>query len=140
MGSLPKEHAGVGSAVNDTSREVGGALGVAVLGSLLTSLYTTQLNSKLPAFVPSRVREAADSSLGAAIEVSHRLGNVGAPLAGLAREAFVYAMVRGALLTAAVALLGALVAWRFLPARAVATDDREDELDLPVASLEFAER
>lgn len=81
MGSLPKEHAGVGSAVNDTSREVGGALGVAVLGSILTSLYTTQLHANLPANVPSRVRGAADQSVGAAIAVSERLGAVGAPLA-----------------------------------------------------------
>lgn len=130
MGSLPKEHAGVGSAVNDTSREVGGALGVAVLGSILTSLYTTQLHANLPANVPSRVRDAADQSVGAAIAVSERLGAVGAPLAGLAREAFVYAMVRGALVTAGVALVGALLAWRFLPARAA--DVEEDELDLTV--------
>jgi EmrB/QacA subfamily drug resistance transporter len=136
MGSLPKEHAGVGSAVNDTSREIGGALGVAVLGSMLTSLYTTQLNSKLPANVPSQVREAADQSVGAAIEVSHRLGAIGAPLAGLAREAFVYAMVRGAMVTAAVAAVGALLAWRFLPARA---DDIVDDLDLTVDDLALAE-
>ena len=129
MGSLPKEHAGVGSAVNDTSREVGGALGVAVLGSLLTSLYTSQLNAKLPASVPAQAREVAESSVGAAIEVSNRLGATGAPLAGLAREAFVYAMVRGAMVTAAVALFGALLAWRFLPARAVSPDANADALD-----------
>jgi len=141
MGSLPKEHAGVGSAVNDTSREIGGAVGVAVLGSMLTSLYTTQLNSKLPANVPSQVREAADQSVGAAIEVSHRLGAIGAPLAGLAREAFVYAMVRGAMVTAAVAVVGALLAWRFLPARAVDVDDdiAADELDLTVEGVELAD-
>jgi MFS family permease len=60
MGSLPEQHAGVGSAVNDTSREVGGALGVAVLGSMLTSLYTSQLDAMLPASVPGQVRAAAD--------------------------------------------------------------------------------
>jgi EmrB/QacA subfamily drug resistance transporter len=138
MGSLPKEHAGVGSAVNDTSREVGGALGVAVLGSILTSLYTTQLNAKLPAGVPTQVRDAADSSVGAAIAVSERLGAVGAPLAGLAREAFVYAMVRGALVTAAVAVVGALLAWRFLPARAMDVED-DDTLDLTVEQVEQVE-
>jgi EmrB/QacA subfamily drug resistance transporter len=135
MGSLPIEHAGVGSAVNDTSREVGGALGVAVLGSILTSLYTTQLNAKLPAGVPSQVRDAADQSVGAAIAVSERLGAAGAPLAALARSAFVDAMVRGALVTAAVAVVGALLAWRFLPARAVEVDD---ELDLTEERVELA--
>ncbi len=118
MGSLPLHQAGVGSAVNDTSREVGGALGVAIVGSMLSSLYSSDLNSKLPANVPSQVRDAADQSVGAALQVSAQLGKVGAPLADAARESFVYAMTRASLVTAAVAIVGALLAWRFLPARA----------------------
>ena len=118
MGSLPLHQAGVGSAVNDTSREVGGALGVAIVGSMLSSLYASNLNSKLPPNVPAQVRDAADQSVGAALQVSAQLGRVGAPLADAARESFVYAMSRASLVTAAVALVGALLAWRFLPARA----------------------
>jgi MFS transporter, DHA2 family, multidrug resistance protein len=118
MGSLPLHQAGVGSAVNDTSREVGGALGVAIVGSMLSSLYATNLNSRLPANVPIPVRDAADQSVGAALQVSAQLGRVGAPLADAARESFVYAMSRASLVTAAVAAVGALLAWRFLPARA----------------------
>jgi EmrB/QacA subfamily drug resistance transporter len=118
MGALPLHQAGVGSAVNDTSREVGGALGVAIVGSMLSSLYATNLNAKLPAGVPAQVRDAADQSVGAALQVSSQLGRVGAPLAGAARESFVYAMSRASLVTAAVAFVGALLAWRFLPARA----------------------
>src|SRR5215207_1436458 len=118
MGALPLHQAGVGSAVNDTSRELGGALGVAIVGSMLSSLYSSNLNSKLPANVPSQVRDAADQSVGAALQVSSQLGRVGAPLADAARESFVYAMSRASLVTAAVALVGALLAWRFLPARA----------------------
>ncbi len=118
MGSLPLHQAGVGSAVNDTSREVGGALGVAIVGSMLSSLYATNLNSKLPANVPTQVRDAADQSVGAALQVSEQLGRVGAPLADAARESFVYAMSRASLVTAAVAVVGAVLAWRFLPARA----------------------
>ena len=79
MGSLPLHQAGVGSAVNDTSREVGGALGVAIVGSMLSSLYSTDLNAKLPANVPGQVRAAADQSVGAALHVSAQLGRVGAP-------------------------------------------------------------
>jgi EmrB/QacA subfamily drug resistance transporter len=123
MGALPLHHAGVGSAVNDTSREVGGALGVAIVGSMLSSLYSTNLNGKLPATVPGPVRDAADQSVGAALQVSARLGRVGAPLADAARESFVYAMSRASLVTAAVALVGALAAWKFLPARAAAVRD-----------------
>ena len=69
MGSLSLHQAGVGSAVNDTSREVGGALGVAIVGSMLSSLYSTNLNGKLPAGVPAQVRDAADQSVGAALQV-----------------------------------------------------------------------
>jgi Na+/melibiose symporter-like transporter len=135
MGALPLHQAGVGSAVNDTSREVGGALGVAIVGSMLSSLYSSNLNAKLPANVPGQVRDAADQSVGAALQVSAQLGRVGAPLADAARESFVYAMSRASLVTAAVAVLGAVLAWRFLPARATEvreleafeTDDEEDE-------------
>jgi EmrB/QacA subfamily drug resistance transporter len=125
MGSLPLHQAGVGSAVNDTSREVGGALGVAIVGSMLSSLYASDLNAKLPAAVPSQVRNAADQSVGAALQVSAQLGRVGAPLADAARESFVYAMSRASLVTAAVAVVGALLAWRFLPARAVETREQQ---------------
>jgi EmrB/QacA subfamily drug resistance transporter len=136
MGALPLHQAGVGSAVNDTSREVGGALGVAIVGSLLSSLYSSNLNAKLPPSVPGPVRDAADQSVGAALQVSAQLGRVGAPLAGAARESFVYAMSRASLVTAAVALVGALLAWRFLPARAASVH----ELDVvePVIALEEA--
>src|SRR4029079_5790048 len=103
---------------NDTSREVGGALGVAIVGSMLSSLYSSDLNSKLPANVPGPVRDAADQSVGAALQVSAQLGRVGAPLADVARESFVYAMKLYSVATAAVAVVGALLAWRFLPARA----------------------
>ncbi len=118
MGSLPLHQAGVGSAVNDTSREVGGALGVAIVGSMLSSLYSANLDRRLPAAVPGPVRDAADQSVGAALQVSAQLGRVGAPLADAAREAFVDAMSRASLVTAGVALLGAVLAWRFLPERA----------------------
>jgi predicted MFS family arabinose efflux permease len=138
MGSLPLHQAGVGSAVNDTSREVGGALGVAIIGSMLSSLYATDLNRKLPANVPTQVRDAADQSVGAALQVSARLGRLGAPLADAARESFVYAMARASLVTAVVAVVGALLAWRFLPARATEVETREVDVDA-VDECELAE-
>ena len=123
MGALPLHQAGVGSAVNDTSREVGGALGVAIVGSMMSSLYASELNSRLPANTPGSVRDAADQSVGAALQMSGHLGRVGIPLADAAREAFVYAMSRASLVTAAVAVVGAVVAWRFLPARSNEADE-----------------
>jgi EmrB/QacA subfamily drug resistance transporter len=115
MGSLPRERANVGSAVNDTTRELGGALGVAVVGSIMASLYTTQLSERLPDAVPAPAAAAARESLGAGVEVGGRLGP---EIADAAREAFVHAMSRASIVVALVAGFGALLAWRYLPARA----------------------
>jgi EmrB/QacA subfamily drug resistance transporter len=111
IGSLPSERANIGSAVNDTTRELGGALGVAIVGSIMSSLYSTQLAERLPDAVPAAARE----SLGAAVQ--------GDPaLAEAAREAFLHAMSRASVVVALVAALGAFIAWRHLPARGVAQD------------------
>ena len=99
MNSLPAARANVGSAVNDTTRELGGALGVAVVGSLMSALYA----NRLPADVPA----AAHDSLGAALDIGDLVGDS-------AREAFVQAMSTASLTVAAVAALGALMAWRHL--------------------------
>lgn len=123
MGSLPPERANIGSAVNDTTRELGGALGVAIVGSIMSSLYATRLSDRLPDDVPAPVAAAARESLGAAIQVSDGLG---ADIAEAAREAFVHAMSRASIAAALVAALGALIAWRHLPARGV---DRYSEVD-----------
>ena len=88
MGSLPPERANIGSAVNDTTRELGGALGVAIVGSIMSSLYSTQLAKGLAEDVPGPVAAAARESLGAAVQIN-------AAVADPAREAFVHAMSAG---------------------------------------------
>ena len=70
MSSLPPDRANIGSAVNDTTRELGGALGVAVIGSIMSSLYAAQLSGDVPA--------AARESLGAAVGLGGGLADVGA--------------------------------------------------------------
>jgi len=110
MGSLPRAKAGVGSAVNDTTRELGGAFGVAIVGSIMSSLYAAQLAAGVPDGVPAQVLAAARESLGAAIQA-------GTAVADPARDAFVHAMSWASALVALVAALGALIAWRHLPAR-----------------------
>ncbi len=111
MGSLPRHKAGVGSAVNDTTRQVGGALGVAILGSLLASSYASSLGPDVPA--------AAKASVGAALNVARQLGGEqGASLAAAAKSAYVDGMGVGVLVAAGVALVGSLVALAFLPSRA----------------------
>ena len=116
MGALPTSRAGVGSAVNDTAREIGGALGVAVLGSIVASNYRSHLHATVPNGMPKAAAAGAHASLGAALEVSSHLGPAGAQLADAARDAFMVAMSRASLVAAAIALIGAVVAKRSLPA------------------------
>ena len=118
MGSLPSGETGVGSAINNTFMQVGGALGVAAIGSLLTTRYQDGITTALaPYHVPAVALDAVRGSLGGAIAVAARVGGPdGMALARLAREAFASGMDLG-LVTGAVALLGgALVALFVLPA------------------------
>jgi EmrB/QacA subfamily drug resistance transporter len=118
MGSLPPAQAGVGSAVNDTTREVGGALGVAIIGSVASSLFAGRLHAFLT-HVPAHSAAEAKASVGAAVAVgSHTPGPAGQALVDAARLAFVSGTDRAVLVAAAAALIGSLVAIRFLPARA----------------------
>jgi EmrB/QacA subfamily drug resistance transporter len=118
MGSLPREKAGIGSAMNDVVREVGGTLGIAVLGSLLTSGYGSSMDDAVGALPPSAADSASDS-IGAAHEVAAQVGgSAGHTLLGLANQAFVDSMATTATVAAAFAVVGALIALVFLPARA----------------------
>jgi EmrB/QacA subfamily drug resistance transporter len=118
MGALPKEQAGVGSAVNDTTREIGGAIGVAVLGSVFSAVYSsrmTEVANVLPAEIGSVVRD----SIGGALAVAGQVGGTsGEAIAAAARSAFVDGMATASLIGMGVAIAGALVALVWLPARA----------------------
>jgi EmrB/QacA subfamily drug resistance transporter len=122
MGSIPPEEAGVGSAVNDTTREVGGALGVAVLGSISNSAYRHAIAaSPVISSLPAPARAAAANSVGAAKAVAASVTATAGPAAGravahAADSAFVHGMTSAVLVGAAVALAGSLVALLFLPA------------------------
>ena len=118
MGSLPLAKAGVGSAMNDTTRQIGGALGVAILGSIFSSVYSSSLAASA-AEVPAKVAEAATSSLGEALRVAGQIGGrAGEALVTAAKTSFIQGMDRALVVGAAVALLGALVSLIWLPARA----------------------
>ncbi|MGH2748564.1 MAG: MFS transporter [Actinomycetota bacterium] len=120
MSSLPMRKAGVGSAWNDTTRELGGALGVAVLGSLAASQYTSSLQGSIGP-VPGNVAAAAEASVGAAVQISAQLpGALGDGLAAAARSAFVDAMGLALLVAGAVAFVASVLVGRYLPALAAA--------------------
>jgi EmrB/QacA subfamily drug resistance transporter len=124
MGSLPPAKAGVGSAVNDTARELGGTLGVAVVGSVFSSVYASRLGDLLGGSpLPADSLSLAKESTGAGMAVADRAGEIGGPGAGVAvRDAvttsFLDGWHTGSWVSTGVVLAGALVAWRFLPARA----------------------
>ena len=110
MGSLPIDKAGVGSAVNDATRTLGGALGVAVLGSILSSGYRAGMDG---------ATGVAQESLSGALALAQQIGGSnGAQIAGAAQQAFVEGMHTAVLVGAAIAALGSLLAAVALPARA----------------------
>ena len=132
MGSLPRNRAGVGSAVNDTTRQVGGALGVAILGSLLHSAYGAHVRPVLAAIPAERRAEAADSIVKTIQVAQETLGPAGAgPVIRGAQVAFTDAMGTVALVAAAFALLGAVGVALFLPARGRDEAAELAELGLP---------
>ena len=121
MSAVPAGRAGVGSAMNDTSRELGGALGVAVLGSVLTTRYGSALAPAV-ADLPEQARNAATSGLAGALRVAEGMGPAGEGLAGAARQAFLDGFGLAALVAAGLALLTALAAAKLLP-RSERADD-----------------
>jgi EmrB/QacA subfamily drug resistance transporter len=128
MGVVPREKAGVGSAVNDTTRLLGGTLGVAVIGSIYASIYASHLSTSLPAHLPRALGALAHSSVGAALGVAEHLTRAGHTALGGAVEhaasgAFIKGLSAGCLVAAAVAAVGAVAAAALLPAQPIAVAD-----------------
>ena len=115
MDSLPLAKAGVGSAMNDTTRMIGGALGVAVLGSVLAASYGTAIEPALRE-MPLEVAQAAGDSIGAALTIAAQLGPQGQGLLDAARPAFIQGMGEALLVGAGAAALGAVLVLLLLPA------------------------
>ena len=119
VGSVPRAHSGVAAATNTTANQVGGALGVAVVGSLLTTRYTGHLTAALAGqHVPAAAMTAIQGSLGGALAVAARLpGASGEVLAHTARAAFASGLDLGLLSAAGVAAAGVLIVLIWLPRR-----------------------
>ncbi|MEO6653342.1 MAG: DHA2 family efflux MFS transporter permease subunit, partial [Ilumatobacteraceae bacterium] len=119
MGSLPREKAGVGSAINDTTRQVGGALGVAIIGSAVSSAYRGSISSAAETFGLDRSADAAaQSSLGGAQAVASGLGTRADEFFSVANHAFVDAMSIGLRVSVGIVAVAAVMAWRYLPSTA----------------------
>ena len=115
MGSVPEEKSGVASAMNDVTRQVAGALGTAVVGSLISSLYSSRV-SDATAGLPESARAAAEESVGQAHAVADGLGGAdAASLSEAASSAFTDALGLGFAVAAATALVAAVIVARRLP-------------------------
>jgi EmrB/QacA subfamily drug resistance transporter len=115
MIAIPARHSGVGSAINNTFRQIGGSLGVAVLGSILSTVYRDSVRGHL-APLAAPLRPAAAQSIEATLALVQRSGPSALAVLGPARDSFVHAMHITSTICSAVALAGALLAATLLPA------------------------
>lgn len=129
MSSLPREKAGAGAAVNDTTREIGGTLGVAVVGSVFASVYTPKIASFLSQFpIPQEGLNAARDSMGGAMVVIERApAELQELIRAAASQAFMDGMSLGCLVAGGVALAGSIAAFIALPDRVEDEAPRPDE-------------
>lgn len=117
MAAVPEEDAGIGSAVNDVSRELGGALGIATVGSVVGTLYRSNIGEGL-AGVPAEVADLASESIGVAAITAQQLpADLGATVLAAANNAFVEAMTTGFQISAAILLGAVVIAFTLIPRR-----------------------
>jgi hypothetical protein len=126
MGVVPKAKAGVGSAVNDATRLLGGTLGVAVIGSVYASLYASRLTGALPAGLPATLGRTAHASVGAALTAAGGMAHAGHPalataVHNAASSAFFHGFHAANFVSAGVAAAGAVMALVLLPAQPTST-------------------
>jgi EmrB/QacA subfamily drug resistance transporter len=122
MGVVPKEKAGVGSAVNDATRLFGATLGVAVIGSVAASLYGSHLGATIPHDLPVQAALAAKGSVGGALVAAQGLGGAGLAIPAhnlgvAAIGAFLHSLTGSLTVAGCVALGGAIMAAILLPSR-----------------------
>ncbi|MEV2214578.1 MFS transporter [Streptomyces sp. NPDC050997] len=132
MQALPREKAGSASALSNTFRQVGGALGIAVLGSVLSTAYRGGIEDRLGS-LPADLRHTAGESIEATLGVAAKLGPRGQALIDPANDAFLHAMHVTALWGAGVAVVGAIVVAVYLPGKPPAPQKGEEEQELVAA-------
>jgi MFS transporter, DHA2 family, multidrug resistance protein len=127
VGSVAPERAGAASAISETGSELGGALGIAVLGSLGTAVYRSQMADAALMGLPADAIEATQSTLGAAIAVAQQLpGHLASEMLGMARNAFTAALELTAIASAVIVLATAVLTMRLLPSVPLVLEPRGD--------------
>lgn len=110
VGFAPPERAGAASAISETSGELGGALGIAILGSIGTAIYRTELARTIPLGIPPEAQEAVRDTLSGAIGVASQLpGDLGSLLLNSARESFIQGLHMTVFISIAIAAIAALL-------------------------------
>jgi len=128
MAAVPERDAGVASAVNDVSREFGGALGIATIGSLVAGLYRSNVEGALPAGVPTELGELVAEGIGVASIVARELpAEIGTALMAAANGAFMDAMTDGFIVSAVVLTSAVLIAFTLIPTSLRETQAEFDE-------------
>jgi DHA2 family multidrug resistance protein-like MFS transporter len=136
MGAVPPERAGAAAAVVETASEFGGALGMAVLGSIGIAVYRSDLAASAPAHLPAGVLSAARSTLGGALSAAaHMPGRVGVDLVVAARTAFTHGVDAAALGAAIAMLVAAVLTARYFRGVQVVPDAAVDQDAQPRSEL-----
>jgi MFS transporter, DHA2 family, multidrug resistance protein len=111
IGSAPPERAGAASGISETGAELGGALSIAILGSIGAAVYRNEMADAIPGGIPAEEANAARDTLGGAVAAGNELpASLSADLLEAAREAFIQGMQVAALSSAVVAAVGAVLA------------------------------
>lgn len=122
MASVPRNRSGMGSAMNDTTRELGGALGVAVLGAILSATYENKIADTAKQFT-GQIRDGLESSLAVALGVADKLGPMGADIANAAKDAFMGGISDAALVASVLIFSAAVISFIGLPSHVKKDDD-----------------
>lgn len=114
MASVPRNRSGMGSAMNDTTRELGGALGVAILGSILAAVYKDEIAQTAARFT-GQIKEGLESSLAVALKVGESLGPMGEEIIQQSREAWMSGIEMASLVGALILFASAVISFALLP-------------------------
>jgi EmrB/QacA subfamily drug resistance transporter len=137
MAAVPEREAGIGSAVNDVSRQLGGALGVAVIGSVVSSAYRSNLRAHEPQGLSSAVAHESQRSIGVATQAARTLPtHTAIKLVNVADHAYVHAITRGFVVSIAVMVAALVVAAVLVPRRPRAVQATTDETAAGVGNVD----
>ncbi len=139
MSSVPRDKAGVGSAMNDTTREVGTTLGVAVLGSILSSGYTSRIGG-LTDGLPAEAQQAVEGSLAGALGTANHLAATGNPgqaeqIVNVAKDAWAHGLQLSMAIGAGIVLVAAVICAKYLPGRKDVAVDGADAIDAELGEV-----